>query len=119
VSVGHGEGTFGYKHLVPYFQIAQNQKNLFVLKAIEAYLLKEFSLINSKNKELVILILLKSPASRAAPPAQPASLEFKYNLNKLTGVYSMTLEKVDDNFYYVIPFFESLTFLSRKDVDYQ
>ena len=92
-----GEGTFGYKHLVPYFQIAQNKKNLFVLKAIEDYLLKEFSLINSKNKEL----------------------EFKYNLNKLTGVYSMTLEKVDDNFYYVIPFFESLTFLSRKSVDYE
>jgi hypothetical protein len=82
---------------VPYFQIAQNKKNLFVLKAIEDYLLKEFSLINSKNKEL----------------------EFKYNLNKLTGVYSMTLEKVDDNFYYVIPFFESLTFLSRKSVDYE
>lgn len=92
-----GEGTFGYKHLVPYFQIAQNKKNLYVLKAIETYLLKEFSLINSKNKEL----------------------EFKYTLNKLTGVYSMTIEKVDDNFYYVIPFFESLTFLSRKSVDYE
>ena len=91
-----GEGTFGYKHLVPYFQIAQNKKNLFVLKAIEAYL-KEFSLINSENKELV----------------------FKYNLNKLTGVYSMTLEKVEDNFYHIIPFFESLTFLSRKSIDYE
>nr|QJQ35383.1 LAGLIDADG endonuclease [Fusarium pseudonygamai] len=93
-----GEGTFGYKHLVPYFQIAQNKKNLFVLKAIEAYL-KEVvpSLINSENKEL----------------------EFKYNLNKLTGVYSMTLEKVDDNFYHLIPFFESLTFLSRKSLDYE
>ena len=33
-----GEGTFGYKHLVPYFQIAQNKKNLFVLNAIESYL---------------------------------------------------------------------------------
>lgn len=29
-----GEGTFGYKHLVPYFQIAQHKKNLFVLEAI-------------------------------------------------------------------------------------
>lgn len=92
-----GEGTFGYKHLVPYFQIAQNKKNLFLLKAIEDYLFKEFSLINSKNKEL----------------------GFRYNLNKLTGVYSMTLEKVDNNFNLVIPFFESLTFLSRKGVDYK
>lgn len=24
-----GEGTFGYKHLVPYFQIAQNKKKSF------------------------------------------------------------------------------------------
>jgi len=94
-----GEGTFGYKHLVPYFQIAQNKKNLFVLKAIEAYLKEELvpSLINSENKEL----------------------EFKYNLNKLTGVYSMTFEKVDNNFYHLIPFFESLTFLSRKSLDYE
>lgn len=92
-----GEGTFGYKYLVPYFQIAQNSKNLFVLKAIEAYLLKEFSLIDSKNKEL----------------------KFQYTLNKLTDVYSMTLVKVDYNFYYVIPFFETLNFFSRKSVDYE
>lgn len=26
-----GEGTFGYKHLVPYIQIAQDKENLFVL----------------------------------------------------------------------------------------
>lgn len=35
-----GEGTFGYKHLAPYFQIAQHKKNLFVLEAIEKHLLK-------------------------------------------------------------------------------
>ena len=35
-----GEGTFGYKHLVPYFQIGQHKKNLFVLNAIESFLLK-------------------------------------------------------------------------------
>ena len=55
-----GEGTFGYKHLVPYFQIAQNEKNLFVLEAIENYLLNTFNL--------------------------PRDLEvFKYSLNKGTG----------------------------------
>lgn len=36
------EGTFGYKHLVPYFQIAQHKKKLYVLKAIEEFLLKLF-----------------------------------------------------------------------------
>lgn len=94
-----GEGTFGYKHLVPYFQIAQNKKNLFILKAIEIYMLEEINKSNeTKNTKYI---------------------EFKYTLNKLTGVYSMTLEKVDANFYFTLPFFEPLTFFSRKKLDYE
>jgi hypothetical protein len=27
-----GEGTFGYKNLVPYFQISQHKRSLYVLK---------------------------------------------------------------------------------------
>lgn len=94
-----GEGTFGYKHLIPYFQIAQHKKNLFVLEAIEKYLLNVFKelKINSNNEEF----------------------KFHYALNRLTGVYSMTIVKVDLNFYYIIPFFESLQFLSRKKIDYE
>ena len=87
-----GEGTFGYKHLVPYFQIAQNEKNLFVLEAIENYLLNTFNL--SRDLEV-----------------------FKYSLNKGTGVYSLVIYTVDMQFYYLLPFFESMTFLSRKDID--
>ena len=94
-----GEGTFGYKHLVPYFQIAQNKKNLFILKAIEIYMLEEINKSNdTKNTK---------------------DIEFRYTLNKLTGVYSMTLEKVDVNFYFTLPFFEPLTFFSRKKLDYE
>lgn len=88
-----GEGTFGYKHLVPYFQIAQNKKNLFILEAIENYMINIFKL--SSSQEI-----------------------FKYSLNKATGVYSMVVQKVDINFYYILPFFESLTFFSRKNIDY-
>lgn len=88
-----GEGTFGYKHLVPYFQIAQNQKNFFVLEAIERYLLNTFNLSNSQEV-------------------------LKYSLNKGTGVYSLVIYKVDINFFYLLPFFESMTFLSRKNIDY-
>lgn len=88
-----GEGTFGYKHLVPYFQIGQNKKNLFVLEAIERYLLKTFKL--SSSQEVI-----------------------KYSLNKGTGVYSMVIHSVDINFYYLLPFFESMTFFSRKGIDY-
>lgn len=86
-----GEGTFGYKHLVPYFQIAQNKKNLFVLEAIEGYLINSLKL----PKEV-----------------------FKYSLNKGTGVNSLVIYKVDINFYYILPFFESMIFFSRKNIDY-
>lgn len=94
-----GEGTFGYKHLIPYFQIAQHKKNLFVLEAIEKYLLDFF------NENLNI---------------KPNNLDFKfiYTLNKLTGVYSITIVKVDLNFFFIVPFFEPLSFLSRKKLDY-
>ncbi len=88
-----GEGTFGYKHLVPYFQIAQNQKNLFVLEAIENYMLKTFNL----PRDIGV---------------------FKYSLNKGTGVYSLVISTVDIQFYYLLPFFESMSFLSRKNLDY-
>nr|YP_008964966.1 LAGLIDADG endonuclease [Annulohypoxylon stygium]AHB33525.1 LAGLIDADG endonuclease [Annulohypoxylon stygium] len=88
-----GEGTFGYKHLVPYFQIAQNQKNLFVLQAIEEYLINTLKL--PKGKEVI-----------------------KYSLNQGTGVYSMVIYTVDINFHYIVPFFESMTFFSRKGEDY-
>ena len=88
-----GEGTFGYKHLVPYFQIAQNKTNLFVLEAIEGYFLNTFNL--SKGQEV-----------------------FKYSLNKGTGVYSLVIYTVDINFYYILPFFESMIFFSRKNIDY-
>lgn len=93
-----GEGTFGYKHLVPYFQIAQNEKNLFVLEAIEAYLLNVFNNLESANFN---------------------DFAVKYTLNKGTGVYSMTIEKIDINFKYIIPFFESMLFFSRKNLDYK
>jgi len=88
-----GEGTFGYKHLVPYFQIAQNKKNLFVLEAIEGYFLNTFKLSWSDGV-------------------------FKYSLNKGTGVYSLVIYTVDINFYYILPFFESMMFFSRKNIDY-
>lgn len=93
-----GEGTFGYKHLVPYFQIAQHEKNLFVLKAIEIYLSKLFK----------------------QHPNTIGSQEFcvKYARNSRTGVYSMTVGKIDTLFSYIVPYFETMTFFTRKDLDY-
>jgi hypothetical protein len=39
-------------------------------------------------------------------------------LNKRTDVYSVTIGKIDILSYFLIPFFESMTFLTRKSVDY-
>ena len=93
-----GEGTFGYKHLVPYFQIAQHKKNLFVLKAIETF--------------------LSGISKRSTGPLGLEEFKVKYTLNKGTGVYSMTVEKIDIIISYLIPLFDSLLFFTRKSVDY-
>lgn len=97
-----GEGTFGYKHLSPYFQIAQHEKNLFVLKAIETYLLNLFE----QDPDRVGSCFAKE-------------FGVKYALNTRTGVYSMTVTKIDILFSYILPYFESMSFFSRKALDYQ
>lgn len=42
----------------------------------------------------------------------------KYSLNKGRGVYSMVIYRIDVNFNYIVPFFESMTFFSRKGLDF-
>jgi hypothetical protein len=107
-----GEGTFGYKHLVPYFQIAQHKKNLYVLEAIEEFLFKLF------KGSALLCFAAKQVKGQSKKLNQKDELKFIYTLNKLTGVYSMSIVKIELNFYYIIPFFESLKFLSRKKIDY-
>ena len=93
-----GEGTFGYKHLVPYFQVAQHKKNLFVLEAIETYLSNLFEKYFGSASNLKVKVT--------------------YTLNKGTGVYSMTITSIDTIYEYLIPLFESMTFYTRKNLDY-
>lgn len=104
-----GEGTFGYKHLVPYFQIAQNKKNLLVLNAIESYL------VNIYKESVTVSRSLEGESSKNYLNEE---LELNYSLNKLTGVYSMTEGKIDILYYFIIPFFQSMTFFTRKSEDY-
>jgi len=75
-----GEGTFGYKHLVPYFQVAQHKKNLFVLKAIESFLLK-LPLQNTEGNQ---------------------EFNVHFALNTRTGVYSMTILSIDAIFFFFL-----------------
>ena len=92
-----GEGTFGYKHLVPYFQIAQHKKNLFVLKAIESFLSKLPIPNHWCNPELNVL----------------------YALNTRTDVYSMSVLNIDTLFSYIVPVFMSMSFNTRKSTDFK
>ena len=75
------------------FKLPKTKKNLFILEAIEGYFLNIFKLSCDQGV-------------------------FKYSLNKGTGVYSLVIYTVDINFYYVLPFFESMIFFSRKNIDY-
>jgi hypothetical protein len=78
-----GEGTFGYKNLVPYFQIGQHKRSLYVLKAIETFLLKlprVHSETLNNNKINVIT-----------------------TLNKNTDVYSICILNIDVLYDYLLP----------------
>ena len=90
-----GEGTFGYRHLVPYFQLNMWKIGL---KAIERYLSN----------------LFKKYTSITGNP----EFNVTYTLNKGTGVYSMTVTNIDTIYEYIIPLFESTPFYTRKKVDY-
>jgi hypothetical protein len=93
-----GEGTFGYKHLVPYFQIGQHKKNLFVLNAIESFLLK---LTKESHNTL-----------------GNQTFNVHYALNKKTNVYSMTVVSIDTLYSNIVPYFQSMSFLTRKALDF-
>jgi hypothetical protein len=111
-----GEGTFGYKHLVPYFKIGQHVKNYFVLKAIELFLLGSPSLFFfklKKNKEG----LLKQE-SNSFKGGGTELFTIHYALNNRTGVYSMTVIGIDPLYKFIVPFFQSMPFLTRKSIDF-
>lgn len=93
-----GEGTFGYKNLVPYFQIGQHKRSLYVLKAIEVFLLNLPRLHTETLNNNKINVIT--------------------TLNKNTDVYSICILNIDVLYDYVLPFFNTLTFLSRKSIDF-
>lgn len=92
-----GEGTFGYKNLVPYFQIGQHKRSLYVLKAIEVFLINLPRLHTETLNNNKINVIT--------------------TLNKNTDVYSICILNIDVLYDYVLPFFNTLTFLSRKSID--
>lgn len=92
------EGTFGIKNLIPYFQVAQSDKSKNLMEAIKVYLSNL-----SKNQLNNLLISVKP----------------NLVVNKTTGVISLMVTDIDSLYDYLLPFFNSLNFESRKYVDYK
>ena len=56
-----GEGTFGYRSLVPYFQICQHSRDVYVLDQIKIFLesLREKSVSTNTNNTEIIPVVTK------------------------------------------------------------
>jgi hypothetical protein len=93
-----GEGTFGIKNLTPYFQVVQKDKSKNLMEAIKIYLSNL-----SKNQLNDLSISVK-----------PSLI-----LNKTTRVISLMVTNIDSLYDYLLSFFNSLNFESRKYIDYK
>lgn len=93
-----GEGTFGFKNLVPYFQVAQHVKNVHVLNAIALFL-----------SQLTI------PANA---PVSLTALAMSTVVNKRTNVQTNSVTGIDNLFFIILPLFISVQFVTRKGIDF-
>lgn len=93
-----GEGTFGIKNLVPYFQVAQHSRSILTINLIAKFMSK----LPRVHKET---INTNTPSS-------------VITINKRTSVYPLTLNDIDVLYDYIIPLFESIPFQTRKGVDF-
>lgn len=89
-----GEGTFGFKNLVPYFQVGQHSRSVKVIEAISRF----FISINSYKQNYIVNITL--------------------TLNKRTNVTVVTNQSVDALYETIAPFFIVIPFQTRKRVDF-
>lgn len=92
-----GEGTFGYKNAVPYFQLSQHSKNNHVLDSIDIFL---SNLIKNNSSKLISFHMTKV-------------------INKKTSVLSYTIQDTEILSNCIVPFFSSMIFRSRKKLDFE
>jgi hypothetical protein len=93
-----GEGTFGFKNLVPYFQVGQHTKNNHVLYAIKSYL-------ETLNNGFRFTL-------QSNPPMVSKSLHFR------TSVSVLSVQDIDALHDYIAFFFLDMPFQSRKKIDF-
>lgn len=93
-----GEGTFGLKNLVPYFQLGQHSRNSLVLQAISDYL-------------------------KSLPQSFPFTLDsptpvITNTLNKGTLVSVISIANIDALYDYIMFFLLAMPFQTRKGLDF-
>lgn len=93
-----GEGTFGFKHLRPYFQLGQHKRNKHVLDNIVEYLESLPSLYNYSTNYV--------------------PLKMSISLNKRTNVYIISNVNCDSLYDIIAHHFLQCTFHSRKNIDF-
>ena len=92
------EETFGFKFLKPYFQLGQHARNLIVLESIIKY-------IKSLPKSFLF--------SKFDTP-----LKISKTLHKNTNVYVIVITNIEILHDYFTPFLLSMSFKSRKNVNF-
>jgi len=92
-----GEGTFGIKSNVPYFQIAQHNRNRILMLAISIYLQK----------------IIASPSNLNSP-----DLRLNMSTNKATDVLTLAIVNIDTLYDQILPLFSTLFFYTRKQIDF-
>lgn len=122
-----GEGTFGIKNLVPYFQVAQHNKSILVLNLIKVFLEDSYSettqLKDSKNNKAVVNSKdLASNSSTIAINNKNLNNVSIFS-NKKTNVSSLVVSNIDTLFYSILPLFDFMlyksAFFTRKLEDYK
>ena len=81
-----GEGTFGYRSLVPYFQVCQHSRDIYVLDLVKKFLES----------------LPLDPLIRTNLSIKSSFVTKIYNKN--TNVYSYIISDLDVLFYIIVPF---------------
>lgn len=95
--LGHlrwGEGTFGFRSIVPYFQVAQKTTSQGALKAITLFL-------EGLPRVYTDTLTTSSPNVCST-------------FNKRTDVVTLSISDIDVLYDYILPFFAQLHFLSRS-----
>ena len=96
-----GEGTFGIKNLVTYFQIAPHTKKKAHLEGVKLYLSSIPKELNIEDHKRVHTCTLTS-----------------FYLKKKPKVLSYLISDIDVLFDYIVPFFQKLEFQTRKFIDF-